>query len=389
MLRLVTEARFEAALGSVAAPATPSAAAIARDFRDPYLECVRLLREASEIEHALMVQYLYAAFSVRPEFEGIAGEADSAGDGLLAVAIQEMQHLSAVSRTLVALGAEPNLRSQDFPYQIDLYPFPMNLERLSRASIAKYVYAEAPAGYFDVTEGHPDPEFAKAVRGELGKLKVNHIGSMYLAIIAALKEVQTSPPFKLPDLTSRIEALEEVKAEGEAAHFQLFVQLFKATHSGFGGASGAWSENPDSAKYPSMPVAKNPIAIPGHPDVIPDSALREIAWIADLHYWAINILVDLSFRFPAAAYLTRAMQHMRKSLFILGNLLASRGQGAPFDPLSTGYSPAPTDVGTRRFLVQLLLELQRLEDSAKANLPKDYPFNVTTETVNAIRTLGV
>ena len=40
---------------------------IIRDFSDPYLELLRLLREAAEIEHGLMLQYLYCAFSVKAQ----------------------------------------------------------------------------------------------------------------------------------------------------------------------------------------------------------------------------------------------------------------------------------------------------------------------------------
>jgi hypothetical protein len=63
------------------------------DFGDPLFELVRLLHEASEIEHALLVQYLYAAFSVKESFRDVlAGQPqDSSGD-LLGVAVQEMQH---------------------------------------------------------------------------------------------------------------------------------------------------------------------------------------------------------------------------------------------------------------------------------------------------------
>jgi Ferritin-like len=58
--------RFTAADG-----ATPPH--IVRDFQDPYLELVRLVREASEIEHALLVQYLYASFSVKPRYQAVIG----------------------------------------------------------------------------------------------------------------------------------------------------------------------------------------------------------------------------------------------------------------------------------------------------------------------------
>jgi hypothetical protein len=39
---------------------------IAREFADPRLEINRLIHEACEIKHSLMIQYLYAAFSVKP-----------------------------------------------------------------------------------------------------------------------------------------------------------------------------------------------------------------------------------------------------------------------------------------------------------------------------------
>ena len=54
---------------SIAATPAPSSTEgsgttrIVRDFNNSRLELVRLLKEAAEIEHSLMIQYLYAAFS--------------------------------------------------------------------------------------------------------------------------------------------------------------------------------------------------------------------------------------------------------------------------------------------------------------------------------------
>src|ERR671921_618720 len=56
---------------------------IIREFDDPYLELVRLLRESAQIEHALMVQYLYAAFSVKSQYSGVVGVAFANPNGLL------------------------------------------------------------------------------------------------------------------------------------------------------------------------------------------------------------------------------------------------------------------------------------------------------------------
>src|SRR5579859_6204891 len=122
---------------------------IVRDFSDPYLELVRLLHEASEVEHSLMLQYLYGAFSLKPAYRAVAGYGAPSATDLIGVAIQEMQHLATVNRMLVAFGAAPHLTREDFPYEPDIYPFPFNLEPLSLESVAKYVYCEAPAGATD------------------------------------------------------------------------------------------------------------------------------------------------------------------------------------------------------------------------------------------------
>src|SRR5262249_10895415 len=90
---------------------------IVRDFADPYLELVRLLHEASEVEHSRMLQYLYGAFSLKPAYRSIAGYGNANAGDLLGVAIQEMQHLATVNRLLVALGAAPYLVREDFPYE--------------------------------------------------------------------------------------------------------------------------------------------------------------------------------------------------------------------------------------------------------------------------------
>ena len=140
-------------------PGEAPAATIVRDFADPYLELLRLLREAAEIEHSLLVQYLYGAFSLKPAYEAVAGRGDPNARDLLGVAIQEMQHLRTVNQLLVALGAAPHLDRQDFPYEPDIYPFALNLEPLGRASLAKYVYTEAPGDALHFRAARTEDDF--------------------------------------------------------------------------------------------------------------------------------------------------------------------------------------------------------------------------------------
>jgi hypothetical protein len=97
-----------------------------RDFDDPYLELVRLLDEASEIEHALLVQYLYASFSVKERYATVIGTGGDDSVGIVGVAVQEMHHLARVNEILVQLRATPNLIRQGFPYEPDIYPFELS-----------------------------------------------------------------------------------------------------------------------------------------------------------------------------------------------------------------------------------------------------------------------
>ena len=59
-----------------------------------YAELVERLKRATDIEQALMAQYLYAAFAIRPKYESLRGLGGISGHyNLLGVAIEEMRHL--------------------------------------------------------------------------------------------------------------------------------------------------------------------------------------------------------------------------------------------------------------------------------------------------------
>ena len=107
-----------------------------------------LLETAAEVEHALLVQYLYAAFSLKSVDEVTDPDEQSAlGEwfGVLhRTAREEMGHLMTAQNLLLEIGLPPNLEREDFPPRKDLYPFTLHLEPLTQRSLAKYVVAEAP-----------------------------------------------------------------------------------------------------------------------------------------------------------------------------------------------------------------------------------------------------
>src|SRR5215216_1680391 len=144
---------------------------------------VFLLHTAAEIEHALMVQYLYAAYSLAED--GFQGPAVPAGASelvgtwrqtIVGIAKEEMAHLLTVQNLLRFIGGPLNLEREDFPFRAFLYPFPLQLEPLTRTSLAKYVAAEMPA-----TPPQP-PELIQEIRDRAtaatGGLAINRVGVM-------------------------------------------------------------------------------------------------------------------------------------------------------------------------------------------------------------------
>jgi hypothetical protein len=220
----------------------------------PRDETVFLLHTAAEIEHSLMVQYLYAAWSLPADADGRVGRWRRE---ILQVAREEMAHLAAVQNLLRFVGGPLNLDRQDFPYRSELYPFPFRLEPLSRASLARYVAAEMPA------DPDADPALvaaAVALATEDG-MPVNRVGALYRRLVelldpdgplpddelrpATARTVQVRPerfradvgdgPYFLRTVRSRAEALallDDVADQGEGdvdtpnSHFSTFLGAF-------------------------------------------------------------------------------------------------------------------------------------------------------------------
>jgi hypothetical protein len=153
------------------------------DELTPRDKAIFLLHTAAEIEHALLVQYLYAAYSVRRGMS-IPGRDNSHTttvwrNRILQVAREEMGHLLTVQNILRALGGPLNFEREDFPFRAELYPFPFQLEPLSKNSLAKYVVAEMVSDWDKVlsVEEHEDI-WNRALQGTGGEA-VNHVGTLY------------------------------------------------------------------------------------------------------------------------------------------------------------------------------------------------------------------
>lgn len=368
------------------APANAGHRHIVREFAEPFIELIRLLRQATEIEHALMLQYLYGAFSVKPHYSGIVGSGLPNSNDLLGVSAMEMQHLRDVNRLLIALGAGPNLTRQGFPFAPEVYPFEFNLEPLTEASVAKYVYCEAAAGSLDPAHAKDAerPFLAKLDRALGPTVRPNHVGSLYDAILHTLREYIAAAPDTEATLTPWLGKLEKIKLEGEDGHFQFFRRVFMATHDGFKGRHDAWSRARNDAAYPSYFLPVNPTAFIGEQNLIRNPDALGLAWLANLHYWLILLLAEASYSENAADYAGLARIQMLGPFLSLARHLPKLGAGVPFDPLVTGYAPCPSSLGRIDFLSCMVRETDQVAVKLKDRLPEDYPVGLGQVMLSAL-----
>lgn len=143
-----------------------------------------LLYIDAEIEHALMIQYLYAAYSLGgPQVpEGDRQMVQGWQEVILGIAKEEMGHLLSVQNVLRLIGAPLNLGREDYPLDTPFYPFPFMLEPLTLDALAKYVYAESPPDWTGPT--------ADDVKDRIKKFTPNphRVGELFEQLIPLLKD---------------------------------------------------------------------------------------------------------------------------------------------------------------------------------------------------------
>ncbi len=170
---------------------------------EPRDEAVFMLYTAAEIEHALLVQYLYAAFSLGDrslrKAEVTAGtltqdqydkmfKPGGWQQTVIQIAKEEMGHLLTVQNLLILIGGPITLQREEFPFRSQFYPFPFRLEPLTKDALAKFVAAERPP--------RPDPTtYPKVAEIDLRALRanqsmpVNQVGALYQKIIELFKRL--------------------------------------------------------------------------------------------------------------------------------------------------------------------------------------------------------
>jgi hypothetical protein len=127
------------------------------------------LGKAAELEHLVLCQYLFAAFSLKQrESEGLTADQLGLVDGwrhaLLEIAEQEMLHLALVQNLLTAVGAAPRLARPNFPVPPRSFPaaVQMALVPFGEAGLRHFAFLERPEG-FEMADAEEFAALQKAV----------------------------------------------------------------------------------------------------------------------------------------------------------------------------------------------------------------------------------
>jgi CDGSH-type Zn-finger protein/truncated hemoglobin YjbI len=228
---------------------------------------IYMLCEAAELEHGIMCQYLFAAFSLKQgEQEGLSGtELDAVRrwrKQVSHVAAQEMLHLALVHNLLSAIGAAPHMARPNLPAPASHYPAGVQLALLpfGEQALRHFMFLERPEG-MDLADGDGLAALGRAApilnerdivpRGQ----DFATVGHLYRSIEAGFGHLAETrgedwlfvgPPraqataehfgwpelIAVTDLASARHAIEEILEQGEGprghwrdAHFGQFVNI--------------------------------------------------------------------------------------------------------------------------------------------------------------------
>jgi hypothetical protein len=215
---------------------------------------VYALGKAAELEHLVMLQYLFAAFSLKQSIaEGLTPETHAAVDRwrsvLLEISEQEMLHLALVQNLLTAVGAAPRLARPNFPMPAYAFPAGVRIELVpfGEAALRHFAFLERPDGMaIDDAEGFEAIAQAVALPHDEDDdivpslQEFDTIGQLYRSILSGLEYLEgrlgperlfVGPPhaqateehFRWPelvavtDLASAAQAIETIVEQGEGA----------------------------------------------------------------------------------------------------------------------------------------------------------------------------
>jgi Ferritin-like len=331
-----------------------------------------LLAEASQLEHMIMCQYLYAGFSLKQDAgEGLTAEQAAAvarwRQVLRGIAVEEMLHFALVANLMSSIGAAPVLARPNFPQRSNYFPPGVLLDLLpfGDAALTHFLYLERPEGmerqdaegFVPGAPPHEPVELGEALPRVQDFATVGHLyrgiadGLSHLvsrrgegAVFVGPPRAQATPElFRWPelvavtDLRSAHAAIEEIIEQGEGARGD-----WQSAH--YGRFLGMWEEyselrRQDPSFEPARPViaafTRQPYDVPLPQPVLTDPVAQAVAELFSLGYEALLQM------------LTRFFTHTDESDEQLG-LLISGAFGlmtGVLEPLGSALTRLPAGAG--------------------------------------------
>ena len=308
-------------------------------------QLIGMLGEAAEVEHNLMLTYLYAAFSLkRTEEEGLTPEqVEALADWratTIRIAVEEMGHLAIVCNLLCAVGGAPHFGRLNFPIAPGPLPAEMSvrLRRFDMDTLDHFIFLERPEGS-DAEDSAPfrsgrDYHRAPLQQSHLMPVAMDYptVGALYDRIVEMMEILcerygeddlfvgdatrQVGPELTpLPGLRtvtclkSAIEAIDTIKEQGEGSDADAENSHFKRFCAMRGEYEKFLEEDPGFD--PARPVAENPVMrSPPTPDgkvwvTAPDAAVL-MDWCNALYIHMLRLLAQ-TFGRPGPAHEKRVL----------------------------------------------------------------------------------
>jgi hypothetical protein len=280
-----------------------------------------LLAEASQLEHMIMCQYLFAEFSLKDGTEeGLTPAQAEAVERwrklLRGIAVEEMLHLALVANVMAAIGAAPTFGRPNFPQRSGYFPPEIQLDLLpfGEQALKHFLYLERPEGMErQDAEGFVPAAPPLAPLGEEELMPRGQefltVGHLYRGIEDGLRKLteqlgeravfvgspraQATPELMrwkqvvaVTDLDSALAAIGEIIEQGEGArgdwrdaHYGRFLRIWDEYHQ---------LTEQDPSFQPARPVVaaftRQPFDIPLEVPLITDPLAHRVAELAAVGY---------------------------------------------------------------------------------------------------------
>ncbi|MFC5719336.1 ferritin-like domain-containing protein [Streptomyces gamaensis] len=339
------------------------------------------LRQAAALELAVMLQYLYAAFSVPTYGAGLAyvrqglwterqlalacggggaGRDDGIRGALLAVAREEMVHFLLVNNIIMAMGEAFCVPVVDFPAIGGELPVPVDfaLEPLSAGSVQRFVAIEQPAALVPALRREGEEGPAADTRGESfvwrsaselyagireGIQRVPELflvergrggGEHHLFLRESVNSRHPDYQLEVDDVSSALFAVDLITEQGEGgrlapeaperdegaevSHFRTFLRIGEQLTAEH--APGPYGRQLPWS--PAYPVLRNPTlrGEDGAKDAITDPGARAVARLCDRSYYLSLQLMAQHFGEGADTSLRRS-KLMNASIDVMTGML--------------------------------------------------------------------